>query len=190
MITEFASSRAAPTPDPLRRKIGWLCQFVRFAALAYAGWVCWTVATLWLDRDRVSRAYGTWLKADLSGLQDWQMLAGFAVHTLICAFVLAACRSTWQLFSGYLQGRIFTLDAAIWLRRIGFFGLLAEIADIITRPILSVIISAHLPAGHRMVGIAVNQNDLAFLMLLTAILALAHIFTKAAELAAENEAIV
>lgn len=183
---------AAPTlsSDPLRRQIGWLCQFVRFAAAGYASWVCFSVVTLWLDKADVAKRYGQWLRADLSGIQDGQRVAGFALHAIICAFVIAACYAAWKLFSGYLEGRIFTLDAGIWLRRIGLFGLLAEGVDIIARPLMSMIVSVHLPQGQRMVGIALNQNDLAFLMLLTALLALAHIFTKAAEIAQENEEIV
>lgn len=190
MAPDLAAPLPAATLDPLRRQIGSLCQFVRFSALAYAGWVVWGVTTLWLDREDIARHYGRWLRVDLSGIQDWQRVAGFALHATICAMVVAACWSAWKLFSGYLEGRIFTLDAGIWLRRIGLFGLGAEILDIVTRPLTIVTVTAHLPPGQRHIGFSLNQNDLAFIMLLTAIVALAHIFTKAAEIAAENEEIV
>jgi Protein of unknown function (DUF2975) len=190
MTPDLAAPLPATTLEPLRRQIGWLCQFVRFAAAAYALWVVWGVSTLWLNKGDVAAHFGRWLKVDLSGIQAWQRALGFAEHALICAFVTAACWSAWKLFSGYLEGRIFTRDAGIWLRRIGLFGLGAEITDILTRPLTIMTVTAHLPPGQRHVGFALNQNDLAFLMLLTAIVALAHIFTKAAEIAQENEEIV
>lgn len=180
----------APSFDPLRRQIGWLCHAIRLMAFAYPVWVIWTVVDLWLDKPEVARRYGAWLKADLSGITDTQRLAGFALHAIICIFIVAACWAVWQLASGFLKGRIFTLDAALWLRRAGTYGLIAELCDIVFRPMMSVVVSAHMPQGQRHVGIAVNQNDLAFLMFLTALVALAHIFKKAAEIAEENEGIV
>lgn len=188
MSPEFALP--AERLAPLRHQIGWLCHAIRVMALAYPTWVIWTVVDLWLDKAEVARRYGAWLKADLSGMADWQRVAGFSLHAIICVFVAAACWSTWQLASGFLKGRIFTLDATIWLRRIGTFGIIAEICDILFRPVMSVVVSAHMPQGQRHIGIALNQNDLAFLMFLTALVALAHVFKKAAEIAAENEEII
>lgn len=174
----------------LRQQIGWLCQSVRFFAAAYAIWVPFSVIALWLDRDQVAKRYGSWLHADLSGISDWQIFAGFSLHAVICIFVVGASYSTWRLFSGFLAGDVFTSGAAALLRKIALFGLIAEGLDILQRPLMAMIVSAHLPPGQRMIGIAVNQNDVAFLMFLSAFLALGHIFKKAAEIAAENESIV
>lgn len=190
MSPDITAPLPARTLDPLRRQIGTLCQFVRFAAAGYALWVCWSVATLWISTAQINAHYGRWLKTDLSGIALWQQLAGFALHGAICLLVVAACVSAWRLFSGYLEGRIFTLDAAQNLRRVGLFGLGAEIADIIARPLISMILTVTNPPGSKMIGIAVDQKDLAFLMFLTAYVALAQIFTKAAEIAQENEEIV
>ena len=145
---------------------------------------------LGVDPADVARRYGAFLKVDLSGIEAWQRAAGFSLHAIICVFVVAACWSAWKLFSGYLEGRIFTLDAVLWLRRIGTFGLAAELCDIAFRPLTILAVTGHLPKGQRHIGIAINQNDLAFLMFLLALIALAHIFTKAAEIAQENEEIV
>lgn len=183
---------ALPTPglDPLRRQIGWLCHAIRLMAIAYPVWVIGTIVDLWLDKTDVIRRYGAWLKVDLSGIEAWQRVAGFSLHAIICVFIVAACWSVWRLASGFLKGRIFTPDAALWLRRAGSYGLIAEICDILARPAMSLVVTAHMPQGHRHIGIALNQNDLAFLMFLTALVALAHIFKKAADIAEENEGIV
>lgn len=163
---------------------------MRFSALAYALWTLYAITTLWLSKTRVVGHYGQWLHADLSGISDWQRAAGYLVHVVVWLLVAACVYSAWRLFSGFLAGRIFTTDAAIWMRRAGMFGLAAQIADIVTRPIVSILVSMHLPTGSRMVGISFNQNDLVFLMLLTALVALAHVFKSAAEIAEENEGIV
>jgi Protein of unknown function (DUF2975) len=183
-------SHPLPATDPLRHQIGWLCQFVRFTALAYGSWVVYSVITLWLDKAIVANRYGNWLKADLSGISDLQQFGGFALHAVICLFVVAACYAGWKLFSNYLEGRIFTTDAAILMQRVGMFGLIAELADIFFRPLVTFVVSMHLPTGHRMVGLAINQNDLVFMMLFVAIITLGHIFKKASEIATDNESIV
>ena len=174
----------------LRQKIGWLCQLVRFTALAYAGWVLYQIVTLWLDRAMVIRHYGNWYRADLSLLSDWQRLAGFLVHLGIWLLVAAACCAVWKLFSGYLNGRIFTPDAAMQLRLLGIFGLSAEILDLATRPLISTLLTLHLPAGSRIVAITTNPNDLLNILFLIGFLALAHIYKSAADIAEDNEQIV
>jgi hypothetical protein len=174
----------------LRQQIGWLCQFVRFAALAYAVWTLFTISSLWLNKARVAAHYGHWLRTDLTDITGWQRMAGFAIHFGIWLLVAACVYSAWRLFSGFLAGRIFTLDAAIWLRRTALFGLAAQIADILTRPLVTGITTLHLPQGSRHLAIGFNQVDLVLLMFLAALVALAHIFKTAAAIAAENEEIV
>lgn len=183
-------SPAVTSPETLRRQIGWLCQTIRFAAVIYAGWTLFQIVTLWLDKEKVMRAYGNWLKVDLSGITDGQRAAGFLVHATIAALVVATIYAVWQLFSGFLAGRVFTLDATLWLRRIGIFGLAAEMADIFSRPLVTGIVSMHREAGSRMVSVALNPNDLVFLMFLLSLIALGHIHKKAAELAEENAGMV
>lgn len=174
----------------LRQKIGWLCQLIRFTALVYAGWVLYQIVTLWLDRAMVIRHYGNWYRADLSLLSDWQRFAGFLVHFGIWLLVAAACCAVWKLFSGFLEGRIFTPDAAQHLRLLGIFGLSAEILDMATRPLISVLLTYHLPQGARLVTITFNPNDLLNILFLIGFLALAHIYKSAAEIAEDHGQIV
>lgn len=176
--------------EALRQQIGWLCQFVRFAALAYAAWTLFIITSVWLDEAQVTTLYGRMFRIDLSGITGWQRLAGLSIHFGIWLLVAASVYSAWRLFSGYLAGRIFTLDATIWLRRTALFGLSAQIADMITRPAITAIISLHLPKGSRLMAFGFNQIDLVLLLLLTALVALAHIFKSAAAIAEENEGIV
>jgi len=174
----------------LRQKIGWLCQLIRFTALAYAGWVLQQILWLWLDRAMVIRHYGNWFRADLSLVSDWQRFAGFLVHFSIWLLVAGACCAVWKLFSGYLNGRIFTSDAAYQMRQLGLFGLSAELLDLAARPLISVLLTMHLPAGSRIVTVTTNPNDLLNILFLIGFIALAHIYKSAADLAEDNEQIV
>ncbi len=182
---DYPSGQAA-----LRRRIGWMCHLIRLAAAGYGAWVLFTVIRHWTDPAMVMRGYGAWLKTDLAGILPWQLMAGFSLHLGIWAFAAAGCFSVWKLFSGYLAGRIFTIDAAIWLRRIGTFGLAAQMADLVTRPLVAMIVSAHLPEGFRTVGFFGNPTDLLIVLFLGGFIALAEIFRAAAEIAADHEQIV
>ena len=175
---------------PLRQRIGWLCQLLRWAAATYALWILAAVGFYWSDPDRVRRHWSLWLRIDVPEPAAWQLALGFAVHFAIWLPAAAACYAVWRLFSGYLAGRIFTADATVWLRRIGVFGLVAQFADMLARPVVSMIVTANMPTGSRIVSVFANPPDLLNVLFLTGFVALAHIFRAAVELADEHAQIV
>jgi hypothetical protein len=172
----------------LRKKIVWLCQSVRILAAGYAVWVLYLLAVYWSDVAAINDGFGRFLRRDLSGLEPWQQGAAFAVNFVIWLFAAAACYSAWRLFSVYLEGKIFTLESATWLQRLALFGVIAQILEIMTRPLVSVILTLHFPPGQqqRIVNIFFKPEDLAMVMLLLGLLALAHIQKTAAEIAGEH----
>lgn len=174
----------------LQDQIRWLCQAVRYSALAYALWTFYVITTLWLDAPRVEAHYGAWLRTDLAGIEGWQRALGYGIHLGIWLLVAGCVLATWRLFTGFLDGKIFTLEAVSLLRRLALFGLAAQIADLATRPLVTGIVTLHRPPGGRALAITFNQNDLVLLLFLMAFVALAHIFKKAAEIAADNEGFV
>jgi hypothetical protein len=176
----------------LRRRIGWICQSVRAAAGAYAVWVLYLLATHWSSVEAINNSHGRMLKTDLSGIEPWQRAAAFALDFGIWLFAAYACYSVWRLFTLYLDSRIFSLEAALWLRRVAFYGAMAQMLDIVTRPLISVLLTLHFPAGQnqRMVSIFFLPNDLVVLLLLLGLLAMAHIQKTAAEIADEHAQIV
>ncbi len=189
MMIESLPLSAAPSDDPkydaLRGRIGWLCQLLRFAAAAYGVWTFATIAYFWSDESLVVGRFSA-LGVDVAGASAAQRLAAFGVSFVIWLLLVAACYSGWRLFSIYLAGRIFTADAATWLRRLALFGLLAALIDIATRPLISIILTAHKEAGQHMVSVFVRPEDLSTLLLLATLLALAHIQKTAAEIANEH----
>lgn len=181
---------ARPSVEALRARIGWLCQTLRFAALAYAVWVFVLLTLHWSNVDDVTRAYSHWLKADLLAVPAAQRAAGFLVHMVPWGLTVLACWNLWKLFSGFLAGRVFTLDAALTLRRLALAGLAAVVVDMIARPLLSILVSIHMPPGSRHIGFFFQTNDMLNLMFLGGLFALAQVFKVAAEIAEEHAAIV
>lgn len=180
----------APTVEALRARIGRLCQILRFAAAAYATWVFVALAFHWSDAAAVARTYGHWLHADLGETPAFQRAAGFLIQMVPWGLTVGACVNLWLLFSGFLAGRVFTVDAALTLRRLSLFGLAAVAVDMVSRPILSILVTIHLPPGSRHIGLFFQPDDLSNLMFLGCLLALGQVFKTAAEIAEDHAAIV
>lgn len=176
--------------EDLRRRIGWLCHLVRLIVAAYALWVLWLVFSFWGDGALIVRTFSQLLRHPILPLEPGQRIAGLAVSLTTWSVAAAACWSTWKLFSGYLAGRIFTVDASLWLRRVGLFGLLAMGLDILTRPLVAMLVTWHMPPGQRVIGINLDPHDLLTIMFLVSLVALAHIFKTAAEIADDHAQIV
>jgi hypothetical protein len=183
-----AVDAGAPRTLDLRRKIGWLCHAVRYAALGYALWLLYALVAYWTNVEKIGKGYGRLLDRDLSGMAGWQPALALGVHLVIWSVAAFACFSAWRLFTGFLAGRIFTADAARQLRRVALFGAVSVLLDIATRPLISVILTLHFPAGQQMrvVSLFFRPEDLVLLLLLFALLALAHVQKTAAEIAGEH----
>jgi len=174
----------------LRARIGWLCQLVRWGAVAYAAWVLFGIARYWSDPERVARHWSAWLHFEVPPPDLWRQLAGFAVHFVLWAAAAAACYAVWRLFTAYLSGEVFSADAAQWLRRIAVFGLIAQLGDMLARPLVSTIVAVNPPAGAKAISVFANPPDLLNLIFLLGFLALAQVFKAAAEIVDDHAQIV
>lgn len=186
--TECDPTGASDAVDDVRAEIGWICQLVRYSALALAAWTLYAIAAFYGSVEAIDRAYGAMLRTNLTGITVWQQAAAFSVSFVIWLATATACYSAWRLFSNYLDGDIFALRSALWLRRLAMFGVLAQSLDLLARPLVSVILTLHFPAGEKMriVNIFVQPTDMAILLLLFGLLALAHIQKTAADIAREH----
>jgi hypothetical protein len=179
----------------LRARIGWMCHPIRIAAVLWAGWNLVNVVRGWysLDRAKVIAGLNDALKADLSEISNTQVVAVFATAVTVWTLEAAIVYCVWRLTAGYLQGRIFTIDAAIWMRRLGVTGLVAVLAVVVWRRAALFIytIHGHLPAVTLLLfGQLVMPGDLLRLVFCLFVIALAHIFKAAAELADDHAGIV
>ena len=179
----------------LRGRIGWLCQLIRIAA---PGWPTWNLALLlwnwhWRDLAKITENLGRALNADLQGLSYTQLDFAFALALGLVAFQAAVSYCIWRLFGAFLQGRIFTVDAAIWMRRIGITELVAVLVSVVARRVTVFILTshAHLPATTVLsFGQPVVPFDLVQVMFCLFVIGLAQIFKTAAEMADDHARIV
>src|SRR5262249_8336732 len=95
----------------------------------------------------------------------------------------------WRLVGTYLAGRVFTVDAALWLRRTGIAGVAAIMVAVTARTIVASIITGQ-PVLVPPRGSFVLPQDLLHLIFSVFVLGLAHIFKAAAEMADDHAQII
>jgi DUF2975 family protein len=185
-----ASFTAARGQAGLRARIGWICHALRLAAVVWFGWGTAILLFMWSDRTQVTEGWGRLFSLDLSGISDARYAAAFAVALvdLSVSAVVAVC--LWRLASTYLSGRVFTVDAALWLRRSGIAGFAAIAVDIVARlAVASILTGKFVPVPTRGF-IYFMPQDVLHLIFAAFVFALAYIFQAAAELADDHAQIV
>src|SRR5262245_7266571 len=167
-----------PVRAGLRGRFGWICHALRIAAVLWIGWgTVWTLVS-WSDKARILESYGFWFSADFTHVSDARYAAAFAVALLSVAAGVPIVICIWRLAGTYLAGRVFTVDAALWLRRIGIAGIAAILVSIPARAIAASIIAGQ-PVLLPPRGSFVLPQDLLHLIFVAFVLALAHIFKAA-----------
>jgi len=173
----------------LNARLRWACHAIRAGALAWivldGGVSLW----LWTDRsgilDRLNKLYGI----DLSGVSTPRYLGALFMMILSLCAAAVFVFYLWRLARVYLDGRVFTLEAAARMREMALAGLAAALVDIVVRPIGSAILSVELlnkvPFYHWF-----NPTDLLYLLISGFIFALGTIFRSAAKIAEDNARIV
>ncbi|MGC2777226.1 MAG: DUF2975 domain-containing protein [Bradyrhizobium sp.] len=188
----FDAGPAAQTA--LRSRIKWLCRSIQLAAAFWSLWV--PVSFLWqwlpIDPGRLAGVLGYALKTDMSGLSQTQVEWFLALTLVVTIPNLVVAYCTWRLFGSYLQGRIFTADAAIWMRRVGVGGLVAVAAGVTMRKLGLLVLTSHvqLPISTLLTFQTVVPGDLLRILFSLFVTALALIFKAAAELADDHAQIV
>jgi hypothetical protein len=194
---------AMPSATPasqasLPARIRWLCYLIRIAALLWAGWILVNVVRAWYAADpakfmeNLGRGLNA-LNADLSEISRAEIAAFFTGNLGLWAFDAAIAYCVWRLTGSYLAGRIFTVEAAVWMRRIGVTGLIAVLSIVAWRraSLFIFTIHAHVPVAKMLLfGQLLTPTDLMRLLFCLFLIALAHIFKAAAELADDHAGIV
>jgi hypothetical protein len=173
----------------LRKKIGWICQFIRAMAIAWIAWLLYVVVAFWSDREKVVNAYLKSLKINPSELPDFSYHAAFGVALFDWALTALVVASLWRLLSIYIAGNVFTVEASLALRRVALLGGLAKAFDLLARPLVFALLTAGHDAGGQH-GLFFAPNDLLEAIYIAFLFSLATIFKSAAELAEEHAQIV
>ena len=98
----------------------------------------------------------------------------------------------WRLFGTYLEGRIFTGDAAVWMERIGIAGLITVAVGIVARRIDWLILTSHaeLPFSTRLLTQFAIPSDLLGVLFSLFVLSIGYVFRTAVQIADDNASIV
>jgi len=175
--------------NALNDKLRWACHSIRAVALI---WLLWGVALgtwNWMNRDafltRLSKLYG--LDApSVTDLGYWSAFGAVTVSMLSSAVLVAFI---WRLVRIYLDGQVFTVEAAARLRGVALAGFFATGVDIVVRPIAVMLVSADLFTKLPLYG-WFSPQDLLYFLICGFLLALAVIFKTAAEIADDHARIV
>ena len=178
--------------EALRERIAWLCQLTRAVAVGWAVWMLVSVVRVWADPAQTARIVGSYLNADLGTVTSWEIALGFTVHIISWLPGAAGSYCVWRLFEGYLNGRIFTADAAAWVQRIGIVGLITVAIGIVGRRIDWLILTSHseLSLSTRLLAQLIVPTDLLGVLFSLFVLAIGRVFTAAVEIADDNAGIV
>jgi DUF2975 family protein len=181
---------ATPLRADLRARIGWICHALRIAAVIWIGWVAVMTVVAWSDKAQVLQNYGRLFSTDLSDVSAARYAAAIVVVILSVASAVSVVICIWRLASTYLAGSIFTVDATIWLRRTAIAGLAAIVVSVIARVVVASILTGQLVPLSPLGFYYVLPQDVLHLIFVIFVLAVAHIFKAAAEMADDHARIV
>jgi hypothetical protein len=174
----------------LQARVGWICQLGRILAAGYALWTLWLVVSFWTNSALVERRFAMVAGIEPHTVSGIVRSGGFALSAATWLAVALTCWTAWRLFSAYLKGRIFTPESAGLLRQTTLYGIAALLFDISIRPFMVWLVAGSAPSFANASYYYFSPNDLALLIFLIALFAIAHIFKVAAELASENAEIL
>ena len=180
---------ATPLRTGLRARIAWICQALRLAAVIWVVWEFVFVVIHWSDKAAVLRNYERLFSTVLIvSTARYAVAFGVVMVSLAVIVVIAFC--LWRLAGTYLAGRVFTVDAALWLRRTAIAGLAGLIVSVIARVVVASIITGRWVPMSPLGFFYILPQDVLHLTFVIFVLALAHIFKAAAEMADDQAQIV
>ena len=180
---------AAPLRTGLRARIAWICQALRLAAVIWVVWELVFVVIHWSDKAAVLTSYERVFSTVLVvSTARYAVAFGVVMVSLAVIFVIAFC--LWRLAGTYLAGRVFTVDAALWLRRTAIAGLAGIIVSVIARVVVASILTDRWVPMSPLGFFYILPQDVLHLTFVIFVLALAHIFKAAAEMADDQAQIV
>jgi hypothetical protein len=174
----------------LRARIGWICHALRIAAVLWIIWLLAFVVYYWSDKAQILKNYELLFSIDLGDVSAARYAAAFAAVTVSLAIGAAVVVCIWRLTGTYLAGHVFTVDAALWLRRTGLVGISAVVVSVLMRIVIaSILVGRFMPISPRGYYYLLPQ-DLLHVIFAVFVFALAHIFKAAAEMAQDQAEIV
>lgn len=192
MTFALSPTAAASNTDrsAAQTKLRLTAQGMRWLSAGYAVWVLWQILRWWLDADRVIRLMGNYLQRDLSGMATWQRLAALSLDLVAWALLLAAVVYGWRFLGSLREDVSFSETSAHQFMRCAQFAIACQALTLLSRPVQSYLLTAHLPRAEQLFQWQFRPHDLQSILLCLALLMFALIYAWALEIAEENKRFV
>jgi hypothetical protein len=169
----------------LNTRLRWACHAIRMVALAWVVWDLGVLSWTWGDRatslEQMARLYNL----DPAKVTDAGYGSAFALALIAWLTTAIVVVYIWRLVRVYLDGQVFTVEAAARLRAVAVAGLASTAAGIALSPIAAALISAEL-LSEIPLYYWLRPEHLLYILICGFILALSIIFKTAAEIAGEH----
>lgn len=182
---EANMSNAPDQSAALSTKLRLACHTIRIVTTLWAVWNFCVYAWVWSDRDallaRQTKLYGL-DPMTVTDIRYWSASALEFVSWLVSLIVVFR---VWRLTRAYLDGRVFTMEAASRLRAVALAGLMATAVDAVLSPLSGALVLNDL-LGRVPIYYWFNPTYLLYALMSGFLLALSVVFESAAEVANEN----
>lgn len=179
-----------PRHAALRARIAWPCFAIRAAATGYLVWALARITAFWWDAEGVAGAFAPWYGGQLAVADEWRRMLGLGLSLAVYALALAAVVAVWRVTAAYLDGRVFSVTAAVALKHVGQFGIAASALDIAFRPVIRVLLSPGGAFDPYFLTRWLRPEDLLYAAVFGAVWVMGYVLESAASLSDEVEQFV
>jgi hypothetical protein len=189
-IAKLPQSGTEARQHPAIRKLQRLAYLLRAASAGYAVWVLWNILNWWLDSDKVKHYFGDFVQRDLSALGASQRFAALALDLIAWTLLLLAVVHCWRFLNELGQPARWGGTAARHISRCAWFAMACEALSLVSRPVKSFLLTAHLPGADQVWKWNLLPMDLLVVLFCLSRLMFAYVFTWTMEVAEENRSFV
>jgi len=169
----------------LSRRLEFLVTAIVVVILAVAGiGLAWALAQPDKIAPFAAEQYGFAAPGQGSAMTAFLLMAVFLVQTVP---LLAGLSSLRLAFRGIARHETIGIDTARWLRRSGIAFFINALIALVSRPVVSLILSIDMPPGHRFVSIGFGSPELLTLLVSGVLVMFGHLMTVAARIEDENK---
>jgi len=160
---------------------------MRALTVSFTAWTLWNMLRFWLDADRVTNAFSSYLERDVHGMASWQRLSGLGLDLVTWALLLTCVVYAWKLLGNLKDGRVFHRENVNQLKRCAYFAIASDAFNWVNRPLVTYLATAHLPSGQQVFRWDVLAHNMTAQILCLALLMFAFVYGWALDIAEENQ---
>lgn len=184
-----SATPASPSIPELQKKIGWICNLVRWASLIWFLWMLGVFLFMMFHRADYFDKGLKFHQIDPASIPDTTFWLAAAGSLLVYVPTAVVVWRLWGLMQGYLQGDILTVHATDRLRSVALAGLFATAADVVLPPLTNALMLPMLLSKMPWWQM-IRPTDLFYALICAFLLALSTIFRAAVEIADDHAQIV